>query len=64
MAADAEAQIRSGKTIFADTAFEPSGQMFEVFFGHFSPGFLADQSKSIDQWIAELDIDYAAALRR
>jgi raffinose/stachyose/melibiose transport system substrate-binding protein len=63
MAADADAQIKSGKTIFADTAFEPTGQFFEVFFGHFSPGFLADQSKSIDQWIAELDRDYAAAAR-
>jgi len=63
MLADAAAQVKSGKTIFADTDFEPTGQPFEVFFGSFSPGFLADQSKSIDQWIAQLDIDYAAALK-
>ena len=63
MAADAAAQIASGKTIFADTADQPTGQLFEIFFAHFSPGFLADQSKSIDQWIAELDRDYAAAAR-
>ena len=63
MLADADAQIKSGKTFFADTGFEPTGQPFEVFFGTFSPGFLVDQSKSIDQWITELDRDYAAALR-
>ena len=63
MASDGAAQIASGKVVFADTTFEPTGQMFEVFFGQFSPGFLADQSKSIDQWINELDRDYAAALR-
>ncbi|MCL2318529.1 MAG: extracellular solute-binding protein [Treponema sp.] len=64
MVADAAAQVASGKTIFADTAYQPTGQMFEVFFAQFSPGFLADQSKSIDQWISDLDRDYAAAVAK
>jgi len=53
----------SGKTIFADTCFQPTGQLFDIFFGKFSPDFLADQKKSIDEWIVELDTEYAAAAK-
>ena len=63
MAADAQAQINAGKTIFADTLYQPTGQLFDIFFGRFSADFLSDQSKSIDQWITELDDEYAAAAR-
>jgi raffinose/stachyose/melibiose transport system substrate-binding protein len=56
MVADADAQIRSGKVIFADTMFTPTGQLFDLFIGRFGSDFLADQSKSISQWITELDI--------
>ena len=63
MTADAQAQIDSGKTILADTAYQFTGQLFDIFFGKFSPDFLADDSKDIDTWIAELDAEIAAALR-
>jgi raffinose/stachyose/melibiose transport system substrate-binding protein len=61
MTADAMAAKDSGKTIFADTCFQPTGQLFDIFFGKFSPDFLADQNKGIDEWIADLDAEYAAA---
>ena len=64
MVADANAQISSGKIIFADTCYQPTGQLFDIFFGKFSPDFLADQSKSIDQWISNLDTEYAAAAKQ
>jgi ABC-type glycerol-3-phosphate transport system substrate-binding protein len=61
MVADAEAQVKSGKTIFADTTFSPSGQLWNILVERFSADFLADQSKSIDRWIADLDTEYSAA---
>jgi raffinose/stachyose/melibiose transport system substrate-binding protein len=61
MVADADAQVKSGKTIFADTIFSPSGQCWNILVERFSADFLADQSKSIDRWIADLDVEYAAA---
>jgi raffinose/stachyose/melibiose transport system substrate-binding protein len=63
MVADAQNQINSGRTIFADTVYQPTGQLFDIFFGRFSADFLADQTRTIDQWIAELDAEYAAAAR-
>lgn len=63
MTADAAAQVESGKTIFADTCNQFTGQLFDIFFGKFSPDFLADQSKDIDTWIADLDAEIAAAVQ-
>jgi len=63
MTADAQAQIDSGKTILADTAYQFTGQLFDIFFGKFSPDFLANDSKDIDTWIAELDAEIASAIR-
>lgn len=60
MTADAMAAKDSGKTVFADTCIQPTGQRFDILF-NFSADFLADQSKSIDQWLADFDTEFAAA---
>lgn len=60
MTADAMAAKESGKTVFADTCIQPTGQRFDILF-NFSADFLADQSKSIDQWLADFDTEFAAA---
>jgi len=61
MLVDAEAQIKSGKTIFADVVPGPIGAQFDLLCNVFSPDFLADQRKSIDQHLAEFDVQYAEA---
>ena len=66
MLIDANAVISSGKTIFADVVPGPVGSLFDILCNVFSPNFLADQSRSIDQHLAELDFQYAeqaAAIR-
>lgn len=60
MTADAMAAKESGKTVFADTCIQPTGQRFDILF-NFSADFLADQSKSVDQWIADFDTEFASA---
>lgn len=60
MTADAMAAKDSGNTVFADTCIQPTGQQFDMLF-NFSADFLADQSKSIDQWIADFDAEFASA---
>lgn len=60
MTADAMAVKESGLTVFADTAIQPTGQRFDILF-NFSADFLADMNRSIDDWIAAFDAEFAAA---
>ena len=63
MTQEAVAIKDSGKFIFADSQYQPTGQTFDVFFGQFSADFLLNQKDGLDANIAKLDKDYAAALQ-
>ena len=63
MTKEAAAIKDSGKIIFADAQYQPTGQTFDVFFGKFSVDFLIDQKKGLDANIAQLDQEYAQALQ-
>ncbi|HYH03477.1 MAG TPA: extracellular solute-binding protein, partial [Bacillota bacterium] len=64
MTKDAVAVKDSGKTIFADVQYQPTGQLFDLLFSKFSPDFLADTKKSVDDYIDQFDQDYAEAAKQ